>query len=68
MRPACQHLVGSDAADCKAILFRFWKLPIAAMMAKQYCLGFRMLPIAALMAKQYCLGFRMLHTTVPMAK
>ena len=22
MHPACQHLVGSDAADCKAILFR----------------------------------------------
>ena len=22
MHPACQHLVGSNAADCKAILFR----------------------------------------------
>ena len=22
MHPACQHLVGSDAADCKAILFK----------------------------------------------
>jgi len=53
-------------ASCIQLVSTLWVVML--LIAKQYCLGFRMLPIAALMAKQHWLGFRMLPTTMPMAK